>query len=156
MYFVLIYQDNYLYRKVHNMKKALFLGILSSLFFAFTFILNKQMNLSGSLWSWSASLRYIFMLPILFFMVFAYMVNAKNKEITETNKAIEIAVKQIKMDTIQPKQSEFDSLANNHQRQTKANSDALQEDHLKMSAISSWASRREVVERFDMNSMRRL
>lgn len=69
MYFVLIYQDNYLYRKVHNMKKALFLGILSSLFFAFTFILNKQMNLSGSLWSWSASLRYIFMLPILFFII---------------------------------------------------------------------------------------
>lgn len=51
------------------MKKALFLGVLSSLFFAFTFILNKQMNLSGSLWSWSASLRYIFMLPILFFIV---------------------------------------------------------------------------------------
>ncbi len=80
--------------------------------------------------------RKLFALPILFFMVFAYMVNAKNKEITETNKAIEIAVKQIKMDTIQPKQSEFDSLANNHQRQTKAYSDALQEDHLRMKAIS--------------------
>ncbi len=80
--------------------------------------------------------RKLFALPILFFMVFAYMVNAKNKEIIETNKAIEIAVKQIKMDTIQPKQSEFDSLANNHQRQTKANSDALQEDHLRMKAIS--------------------
>lgn len=80
--------------------------------------------------------RKLFALPILFFMVFAYMVNAKNKEINETNKAIEIAVKQIKMDTIQPKQSEFDSLATNHQRQTKAYSDALQEEHLKMSAIS--------------------
>lgn len=80
--------------------------------------------------------RKLFALPILFFMVFAYMVNAKNKEIIETNKAIEIAVKQIKMDTIQPKQSEFDSLANNHQRQTKAYSDALQEDHLRMKAIS--------------------
>ena len=80
--------------------------------------------------------RKLFALPILFFMVFAYMVNAKNREITETNNAIEIAVKQIKMDTIQPKQSEFDSLANNHQRQTKAYSDALQEDHLRMKAIS--------------------
>ncbi|GGG51421.1 hypothetical protein GCM10007332_11400 [Epilithonimonas arachidiradicis] len=80
--------------------------------------------------------RKLFALPILFFMVFAYMVNAKNKEIKETNKAIEIAVEQIKMDTIQPKKSEFDSLADNHQRQTKAYSDALQEDHLKMSAIS--------------------
>lgn len=80
--------------------------------------------------------RKLFALPILFLMVFAYMVNAKNKEIMETNNAIEIAVKQIKMDTIQPKQSEFDSLANNHQRQTKAYSDALQEDHLRMKAIS--------------------
>lgn len=80
--------------------------------------------------------RKLFALPILFFIVFAYMVNAKNKEITETNNAIEIAVKQIKMDTIQPKQSEFDSLENNHQRQTKAYSDALQEDHLRMKAIS--------------------
>ena len=52
------------------MKKSLFLGILSSLFFAFTFILNKQMNNSGGLWSWSASLRYIFMLPILFVILF--------------------------------------------------------------------------------------
>lgn len=52
------------------MKKSLFLGVLSSLFFAFTFILNKQMNNSGGLWSWSASLRYIFMLPILFVILF--------------------------------------------------------------------------------------
>jgi len=80
--------------------------------------------------------RKLFALPILFFMVFAYMVNAKNKEIKETNKAIEIAVQQIEMDTIQPKQTAFDSLASDHQRQTKAYSDALQEDHLKMSAIS--------------------
>ncbi|MPS71904.1 MAG: hypothetical protein E2590_02005 [Chryseobacterium sp.] len=77
--------------------------------------------------------RKLFALPILFFMVFAYMVNAKNKEIKETNKAIEIAVKQIKMDTIRPK---FDSLVSDHKGQTKAYSEALQEDHLKMSAIS--------------------
>ncbi|WP_051230791.1 M56 family metallopeptidase [Epilithonimonas caeni] len=77
--------------------------------------------------------RKLFALPILFFMVFAYMVNAKNKEIKETNKAIEIAVKKIKMDTIRPK---FDSLVSDHKGQTKAYSEALQEDHLKMSAIS--------------------
>ncbi len=80
--------------------------------------------------------RKLFALPILFLMVFAYMVNAKNKEINETNKAIEIAVKEMKTDTIRPKQTEFDSIASEHQRQTKAYSDALQEDHLKMSAIS--------------------
>lgn len=80
--------------------------------------------------------RKLFALPILFFMVFAYMVNAKNKEITETNKAIEIAVNELKNDTIKPKTSELDSLSTEHKRQTRVYSDALQEDHLKMSAIS--------------------
>lgn len=80
--------------------------------------------------------RKLFALPILFFMVFAYMVNAKNKEITETNKAIEIAVNELKNDTIKPKTSEFDSLSTEQQRQTRVYSEALQEDHLKMSAIS--------------------
>ena len=80
--------------------------------------------------------RKLFALPILFFMVFAYMVNAKNKEITETNKAIEIAVNELKNDTIKPQTSELDDLSTDHQRQTRVYSDALQEDHLKMSAIS--------------------
>lgn len=48
------------------MSKALLLGILASFFFAFTFIFNHQMNLTGDSWIWSASLRYLFMLPILF------------------------------------------------------------------------------------------
>lgn len=47
------------------MIKALILGIAASFFFAFTFILNEQMNISGGSWLWSASLRYIFMLPFL-------------------------------------------------------------------------------------------
>ncbi|WP_166668252.1 M56 family metallopeptidase [Epilithonimonas xixisoli] len=80
--------------------------------------------------------RKLFALPILFFMVFAYMVNAKNKEITETNKAIEIAVNELKNDTIKPQTSELEDLSTDHQRQTRVYSDALQEDHLKMSAIS--------------------
>lgn len=79
--------------------------------------------------------RKLFALPILFFMVFAYMVNAKNKEITETNKAIEIAVNEMKNDTIKPKTSEFDSLSMSHQKQTQLYSEALKEDHLKMSAL---------------------
>ncbi|EKY23228.1 hypothetical protein HMPREF0216_03013 [Clostridium celatum DSM 1785] len=53
------------------MKKSLFLGILAAFFFSFTFILNSQMNTSGGSWIWSASLRYIFMLPILFIIVFS-------------------------------------------------------------------------------------
>lgn len=47
------------------MKKAFSLGILASLFFSFTFILNSQMNSSGGSWLWSSSLRYLFMLPML-------------------------------------------------------------------------------------------
>ncbi len=47
------------------MKKAMGYGILASFFFAFTFLLNRSMNLSGGYWLWSAVLRYLFMLPML-------------------------------------------------------------------------------------------
>lgn len=47
------------------MTKAFILGILASFFFAFTFILNRQIDISGGSWLWSSSLRYIFTLPIL-------------------------------------------------------------------------------------------
>jgi len=51
------------------MTKAFILGITASFFFSFTFILNQQMNISGGSWIWSSSLRYIFMLPILFIIM---------------------------------------------------------------------------------------
>lgn len=51
------------------LKKALIYGIGSAFFFSFTFILNRSMNISGGSWIWSSSLRYIFMLPILFSIV---------------------------------------------------------------------------------------
>ena len=50
--------------------KELLLGVVSALFFAFTFILNHAMELDGGSWLWSASLRYFFMLPFLFAIVF--------------------------------------------------------------------------------------
>lgn len=49
--------------------RALWYGILGALFFAFTFIFNRSMNLEGGSWMWSASLRYLFTLPILTFFV---------------------------------------------------------------------------------------
>lgn len=49
--------------------KAILLGVLASLFFAFSFILNRSMELSGGSWVWSASLRFIFMVPFLFAIV---------------------------------------------------------------------------------------
>lgn len=50
--------------------------------------------------------RRIFALPVLFSVAFAYMVNAKNQEIKETNIAIEDAVAQIKKDTVRPERIE--------------------------------------------------
>ncbi|AKL83977.1 multidrug resistance efflux transporter family protein [Bacillus atrophaeus] len=49
--------------------KAILVGILASLFFAVTFVLNRAMELSGGSWYWSASLRFIFMVPFLLFIV---------------------------------------------------------------------------------------
>lgn len=51
------------------MKKAMLYGLLDSMFFALTFILNRSMNQGGGYWLWSASLRYLFMLPILWTIV---------------------------------------------------------------------------------------
>lgn len=56
------------------MKKALVYGILASLFFAFTFIFNRSMNLAGGYWIFSACLRYLFMLPML------WILTARRKE----------------------------------------------------------------------------
>lgn len=49
--------------------KAIWIGILSSLFFAVTFVLNRSMEISGGSWLWSASLRYFFMVPFLIVIV---------------------------------------------------------------------------------------
>lgn len=51
------------------MKRALSYGILGALFFAFTFVFNRSMNLSGGYWLWSACLRYIFTLPLMGILV---------------------------------------------------------------------------------------
>ncbi|MBW3112233.1 multidrug resistance efflux transporter family protein [Bacillus sp. MCCB 382] len=49
--------------------KELTLGIISSMFFAVTFILNRSMELAGGSWMWSSSLRFLFMIPFLFLIV---------------------------------------------------------------------------------------
>nr|WP_231288458.1 multidrug resistance efflux transporter family protein [Methanococcus maripaludis] len=61
--------------------KSIILGILSSLFFASTFVLNRQMDLFGGDWVFSASLRYIFTLPIL--LILLYGRNNVKKVISE-------------------------------------------------------------------------
>lgn len=49
--------------------RPILLGVLAALFFAVTFILNRSMELSGGSWIWSASLRYVFMVPFLLAIV---------------------------------------------------------------------------------------
>ena len=46
------------------------LGMLSSLFFSSTFILNRLMSLEHGHWLWSASLRYFFMLGMLILLIY--------------------------------------------------------------------------------------
>ncbi|WP_413309681.1 multidrug resistance efflux transporter family protein [Bacillus sp. 1P10SD] len=49
--------------------RPIILGVFAAFFFAFTFILNRSMDLAGGSWIWSASLRYFFMVPFLFLIV---------------------------------------------------------------------------------------
>lgn len=54
---------------MRNSYKALFLGLLASLFFAVTFIVNRLMSLEGGSWIWSASLRFFWMFPFSLLIV---------------------------------------------------------------------------------------
>ncbi|CAM3805695.1 multidrug resistance efflux transporter family protein [Cohnella lubricantis] len=49
--------------------RPIVLGLLASFFFSSTFILNQAMKLSGGNWMYSASLRFLFMLPLLLAIV---------------------------------------------------------------------------------------
>ncbi|MCL6444272.1 MAG: multidrug resistance efflux transporter family protein [Alicyclobacillus sp.] len=51
--------------------KAVMYGIAASFFFSVTFVLNRWMSNDGGSWIWSASLRYLFMLPLLLAVVMA-------------------------------------------------------------------------------------
>lgn len=52
-----------------NKSQAILLGILSALFFAVTFVLNRLISVQGGHWIWSSSLRFFWMTPILFIIV---------------------------------------------------------------------------------------
>ncbi|WP_100372363.1 DMT family transporter [Bacillus sp. FJAT-45037] len=49
--------------------KEIAIGIVASMFFAVTFILNRSMDLAGGSWYWSSSLRFLFMFPFLLLIV---------------------------------------------------------------------------------------
>ncbi|MFD2553600.1 DMT family transporter [Sphingobacterium tabacisoli] len=54
-------------------QRAFLLGLLSALFFAVTFVVNRLMSVEGGSWIWSASLRFYWMLP--FFLVIVILRN---------------------------------------------------------------------------------
>jgi drug/metabolite transporter (DMT)-like permease len=49
--------------------REIVIGIVASMFFAVTFILNRSMEISGGSWLWSSSLRFLFMVPFLVIIV---------------------------------------------------------------------------------------
>lgn len=61
--------DSYINMLLTTKSKALSFGILASLFFASTFVLNRIMAVSGGGWQWSSALRFVWMLPILLLIV---------------------------------------------------------------------------------------
>ena len=54
-----------------NKSSPITLGLLSALFFAVTFVLNRTISVEGGHWAWSSSLRFFWMLPFLLVLVFA-------------------------------------------------------------------------------------
>lgn len=61
--------DSYINMLLTAKSKAFSFGILASLFFASTFVLNRIMAVSGGGWQWSSALRFVWMLPILLLIV---------------------------------------------------------------------------------------
>lgn len=77
----------------------------------------------------------IFALPVLFTVAFAYMVNAKNKEIKETNTEIDKAVAEIKKDTLSPK-NEIDQIVKLQQEKISKASEKLKVQSEKLKTLS--------------------
>lgn len=50
--------------------RPLVFGVLAALFFACTFVLNESMQVGGGNWAYSASLRFLFMIPLLVLVVY--------------------------------------------------------------------------------------
>nr|WP_321466339.1 multidrug resistance efflux transporter family protein [uncultured Desulfobulbus sp.] len=53
------------------MIRLMLIGLAAGLFFSTTFILNRAMSLEGGHWYWSAALRYLYMVVLLSFGLFA-------------------------------------------------------------------------------------
>lgn len=63
------------------MKKAIFYGVLSTVFFSVSFTLNRSISLSGGFWLWNSSLRYTCTLILLYLILPKKRINAVLSEI---------------------------------------------------------------------------
>lgn len=79
--------------------------------------------------------RRIMPLPLVFSVAFIYMVNAKNKEIKETNDAIALAVSDMKIDTVKAKLPVEEAIKLNQEKLEKA-SDRIKKDNEKINALA--------------------
>jgi beta-lactamase regulating signal transducer with metallopeptidase domain len=84
--------------------------------------------------------RRILALPVVFTVAFAYMVNAKNKEIAKTNLEIEKVVSQIKQDTIRPNADK--DVFQEHLKKGDLYNEALKEDSERINKISEKISKK--------------
>lgn len=48
---------------------AVFLGVLAAFFFSITFVLNQVMASSGGFWLWTATLRFLIMIPLFIILI---------------------------------------------------------------------------------------
>ena len=78
--------------------------------------------------------RRILALPILFGVSFALLVNAKNIEIKKQNKAIEIAVQELKKDTV--KEKDVQKLLEAQQAKINKASEKIKKENEKIAALS--------------------
>lgn len=78
--------------------------------------------------------RRILALPILFGVSFALLVNAKNIEIKKQNKAIEIAVQELKKDTV--KEKDVQKLLEAQQAKINKASEKIRKENEKIAALS--------------------
>lgn len=58
-----------MFKTTSSKTTALLLGLLSALFFAVTFVLNRVMSVGGGSWIWSSALRFFWMVPFLIIIV---------------------------------------------------------------------------------------
>lgn len=70
----------------HTKARANFLGILAALFFSLTFVLNEvNINHTGY-WLWTASLRYLWMLPMIYLLMGVPQLNSSRQRVYQAIK----------------------------------------------------------------------